>query len=787
MSGDDLQSKKYSRQALVYGEHATKRLPSLNVSICILHKNGFDMAYECCKNLMLSGIGNLQLNDKHKLLTPMLQKRISELNPEVTVQFTHNYDYVESALSTLDVFVLCGGSSLSEWVKYNSLCRTRKIWFVAAQIVEGRMKLWQDPGETHHIRDIDGQPCTDMFILHVEEDTVINVDQIDDMLRVSDQIIIQSKVFCVKAIHSVINQLEIVPVPYDTNQTDSTTRVHSGGYARRIPRQNIIHGKCFDDDDVEHYHNHNNAETSEEKRVHFALSSYVGAILSQEVIKQLGTFTPIVGYSEYNVLNHNHPQNRSSKKMSEMTLFVVGAGALGCELLKGLAEMICSENTEHTGRIIITDMDAIELSNLSRQFLYREADIGKLKAPTAAQAILKMYPHLNITGLSHAVCTETACSIFGSEFWNSINMVVTAVDNVDARLFIDEQCRWYRKPLIDSGTLGLRGSVQVVLPDYTETYSDSQDPPTKTVPVCVLKQYPYRIEHCIQWAQEKFAKLDAIDCKAWFQTNIQDILRQHPKDERNEDGILFWSGSRRCPTSLVHTDWSTFETISGRPLHDETNGDNTAFDKDNDMHLEWVWQASNLRAKVYDIPECTRDQCRAIAGNIMPAVASTTAAVIGLVCLELQKWLDQADVSQHCNSYMNLAEGHCLIQSEPLPPVETKGDETMDPQLGCMVRTWNRKSATCWTRLKVQLQAPATYNALKIKLEEEHSVLVVGMSTMYNKNGIDYNDTNPKSYGALERRIEKGGGRGGESVLIEAEGTVDGTMVYFPIVEIHLV
>ena len=468
-----------------------------------------------------------------------------------------------------------------------------------------------------------------------------------------------------------------------------------------------------------------------------------------------------------------------------MTIFVVGAGALGYELLKGLAEMIVNEQeggSSHTGRIIITDMDAIELSNLSRQFLYRESDIGKLKAPTAAQAIREIYPGLNIEGRTNAVCAETATTLFGKDFWNTIDIVITAVDNVDARLFVDEQCRWYRKPLIDSGTLGLKGSVQVILPDLTETYSDSRDPPTKTVPVCVLKQYPYRIEHCIQWAQEKMATPQILNCKAWFQTDIQDILRQHPPNDRNEeDGALFWSGSRRCPTPLQEREWSLFEIYAST----FTSEKSISFDKDNDKHFKWVWHAANLRAKIYNIPECTKIQCRGIAGNIIPAVASTTSAVIGLVCLELQKWLNHAEVSQHCNSYMNLGEGHGdgLIQSEPLPPVEMPGEETLDPHLGCMVRTWNNQPSTCWSRLKLELPLNSTYTTVKSVLEQRHDVTIVGMSTMYTENGIDYNDTNPKSYDELNRVLKE---NAVESLVLEAEDLTTGNVVHFPIIQIHV-
>ncbi len=63
---------------------------------------------------------------------------------------------------------------------------------------------------------------------------------------------------------------------------------------------------------------------------------------------------------------------------------------------------------------------------------------------------------------------------------------------------MDQRCVFYRKPLLESGTLGTKGNTQVVLPDFTESYSSSQDPPEKSIPICTLKNFPYAIEHTLQ-------------------------------------------------------------------------------------------------------------------------------------------------------------------------------------------------------------------------------------------------------------------------------------------------
>ncbi len=77
-------------------------------------------------------------------------------------------------------------------------------------------------------------------------------------------------------------------------------------------------------------------------------------------------------------------------------------------------------------------------------------------------------------------------------------------------LYIDQRCVYYKKPLIDSGTLGTKASVQVVIPRLTESYSSTRDPPDAAIPMCLLHNFPNLIEHTIQWARDNFAGLFTI-------------------------------------------------------------------------------------------------------------------------------------------------------------------------------------------------------------------------------------------------------------------------------------
>jgi len=107
-------------------------------------------------------------------------------------------------------------------------------------------------------------------------------------------------------------------------------------------------------------------------------------------------------------------------------------------------------------------------------------------------------------------------AVFHDKFWNSLDFVVNAVDNIKARLYVDQQCVWYEKPLLESGTLGTKANSQMVVPHKTLCYGDSQDPPEEAIPMCTMRNFPNIIEHCIEWGRDSFNTL--------FVTRAQDAV-----------------------------------------------------------------------------------------------------------------------------------------------------------------------------------------------------------------------------------------------------------------------
>lgn len=201
------------------------------------------------------------------------------------------------------------------------------------------------------------------------------------------------------------------------------------------------------------------------------------------------------------------------ESLAYTNLFMVGAGAIGCELLKNYAMLGVGTGKKNAegkqGSIVLTDPDIIETSNLNRQFLFREKHLRKPKSQTAAAAAIYMNPDLkgNVIARLDKVCEKTA-HIFTDDFFEKLHIVTNALDNVQARKYIDTRCVTALTPLLESGTLGPKGHVQVILPHQTESYGSQQDPEDNNeIPHCTLKMFPEETLHCVEWARDKFGKM----------------------------------------------------------------------------------------------------------------------------------------------------------------------------------------------------------------------------------------------------------------------------------------
>ncbi|CAL9111808.1 unnamed protein product [Musa acuminata var. zebrina] len=382
------------------------------------------------------------------------------------------------------------------------------------------------------------------------------------------------------------------------------------------------------------------------------MAAMFGGIVGQEVVKACsGKFHPLFQFfyfdsveslpaeplepSDVKPLNCRYDAQISvfgsklQKKLEEAKVFIVGSGALGCEFLKNLALMgVCCGQK---GKLNITDDDVIEKSNLSRQFLFRDWNIGQAKSTVAASAAVSINPSLHIEAFQNRASPDTE-NVFDDAFWESTDVVINALDNVTARMYIDARCVYFQKPLLESGTLGAKCNTQMVIPHLTENYGASRDPPEKQAPMCTVHSFPHNIDHCLTWARSEFEGLlektpnevnaflsnpsayasalksqgdaqardllDRVlecldkdrcetfqDCINWarlrfedyFSNRVKQLTFTFPEDAITSTGVPFWSAPKRFP----------------RPLE---------FSSGDLGHLHFVMAASMLRAETFGIP-----------------------------------------------------------------------------------------------------------------------------------------------------------------------------------------
>ncbi|CAB4253731.1 similar to Saccharomyces cerevisiae YDR390C UBA2 Subunit of a heterodimeric nuclear SUMO activating enzyme (E1) with Aos1p [Maudiozyma barnettii] len=386
------------------------------------------------------------------------------------------------------------------------------------------------------------------------------------------------------------------------------------------------------------------------------------------------------------------------KKLRATKCLLIGAGGIGSELLKDLILM-------EFGEIHLVDLDTIDLSNLNRQFLFRQRDIKQPKSTTAVKAVQgfnnsKLVPYEgNIMDTSQ----------FPLHWFGEFDIIFNALDNLAARRYVNKMSQFLSIPLLESGTSGFDGYMQPIIPNETECFDCTKKETPKTFPVCTIRSTPSQPIHCIVWAKNfLFAQLFAADVavnndsenKDWGTTDEDEIKRI--KQETNElqelqDIILsgdttlipniiekifihdiekllrienLWK-TRTRPTPLNSSQITTdlidrnldlsalwpiqdqiqkFSSITSKLMKRMKEEDNhIEFDKDDEDTLEFVSTAANIRSQIFNIPLKSVFDIKQIAGNIIPAIATTNAIIAGLsslVSLRVLSLLDFAKITK---------------------------------------------------------------------------------------------------------------------------------------------
>ncbi|EFJ23801.1 hypothetical protein SELMODRAFT_174709 [Selaginella moellendorffii] len=313
--------------------------------------------------------------------------------------------------------------------------------------------------------------------------------------------------------------------------------------------------------------------------------------------------------------------------LRDFKILVIGAGGLGCEMLKDLA-------LSGFGNIDVIDMDTIDVSNLNRQFLFRMHDVGKPKAQVAAEKIMQRIKGVTVTPHYGRIEDKDI------EFYREFQLIVLGLDSLEARSYINSiACSFLEynedgeldmstiKPMVDGGTEGFKGHARVILPGFTPCFHCTLwlFPPQVTYPLCTLAETPRSPAHCIEYVH-----------------------------------LIQWGQDR----------------------------EGESFNPDNPEHMTWMYEQALKRAEQFNISGVTYSLTQGVVKNIIPAIASTNAIVSAICSLEAlklatmcSKGLDNymmysgtQGVYTHTVSYEK--DSSCMVCS-PGVPVEVDGSITL--------------------------------------------------------------------------------------------------------------
>ncbi|KAK2794405.1 E1 ubiquitin-activating protein uba2 [Onygenales sp. PD_10] len=411
-------------------------------------------------------------------------------------------------------------------------------------------------------------------------------------------------------------------------------------------------------------------------------------------------------------------------KIRKSKILLVGAGGIGCELLKNLV-------LTGFGEIHIIDLDTIDLSNLNRQFLFRHEHIKKSKALVAKEVASKFRGDASL----HAYHANIKDAQFDVAFFETFDLVFNALDNLDARRHVNRMCLAANVPLIESGTTGFNGQVQVIKKGRTECYDCNAKQVPKSFPVCTIRSTPSQPIHCIVWgksyllpelfgesesdAEELDHSEDADNAeeiqnlqkeaqallvirqsmgsedfakKVFNKVFRDDIVRLRQMEDmwktRPPPVPLSFDSLQREATaveSTISSDdqkvWSLTENFAvfkdslkrlSTRLQElqaaTTDGQKPilTFDKDDVDTLDFVSASANIRSHVFGIGAKSKFEIKQMAGNIIPAIA-TTNAMTAAVCV-LQAFKVMRDDYDSAKMVFLERSGRRAINTESLNP-----------------------------------------------------------------------------------------------------------------------
>lgn len=474
-------------------------------------------------------------------------------------------------------------------------------------------------------------------------------------------------------------------------------------------------------------------------------------------------------------------------RLQKMNILIVGSGACGCEFLKNLALMGVASTPTHSIKIV--DEAVLKPTNINSHYWLNSSFLKEQKVKAAASWVHKINENVNVETIATNI-TEKSDKLFTEEFWKKIDIIICATDDEESRKMLRNKAIWFEKILLDNKIIGTKAHSQVVLPFKTNPFIDEYLLKQTKIDINpeTLENFPYLPEHTVFWAKKIFYELFAEFSKelksflsdplhflqSWDQNErffdiklillnklfvdqkkinsfedlvilakdlfeylfvykIQCLFKDHPIDQTNPNGGLFWSGYRKIPkaeefdlTEETHMNFviqtsnllaliinipqnfkrpniisivkssiqnkskilQNFEEIGEKP---ETLIQNLMVCKlpemkvkvlnveddeiERNLCLEFITICSNLKARCYNLVEIQRYKAEKIAFNLERNIGITHQLIAGILCMEIYKIVMEKEKKYFKNTTIDLRCNKYDFVEPSSPKALTKSDE----------------------------------------------------------------------------------------------------------------
>ena len=718
--------ERNSRTILAIGEDALKNVQNGSIAIFGMNAIGTEIA----KSLLLFGCNKLIFadervitekdvksnfyvseNDIGKPRSSIIAENLQKLNKNCKIILKKTLE-INEIVNEAQVLCFCQPLGFDEIVHYDEFCRENGKGFIYVDEFSFASFIFQDFGAGYEVKNRYGKQPT---VLKIRNVTRSNPGEITFVGKTKPYLgeTMKVKISGVESMKE-LNECGIVTIKtkdfrshiIDTTSFSEYDSEHPTGFIEEIiPTETVDFKKykecvesgsfasCFMDNRHKSVLEFFLERQKKNEKGEFYLQPvavFMGAIAASECIKFMTrNLMPIkqqIFVSNFDELFDLQTKETKELNLSDKNILVVGVGALGCEI----AKIASLAGIKH---MTLVDPDDIELSNLNRQLLFTEETVGKNKAETAKETILKHRNNNSIDSFPQLINQQTR-EQFGDSFFEKHDVTFSLVDSFGGRAFIEDCCARVGIPMFTGGIGKYQGDWACAIPHITERYHKINDVEQST-PSCTLRNFPHKKEHCVEWAHNQLLKIinsekEVVDINQCvqegityflnkFNYNIRNLRFYHPKDEIVK-GAPYWSSHRIYPDYIsfdkenpmhvqllksyallcarknkeistekideiirnvkINEEWKE-PTLKSHGFDDDTEENKhnkkvdytKQFNSTDQLELDFIEAASNIRADNYKLESIPRIFAMQHAAKISPTIPTTNSIVASNIWL----------------------------------------------------------------------------------------------------------------------------------------------------------